>query len=102
MGATIPARASACDGCGRFAFALSAVDGAKLCDGCGEKSARIDQRLKTTLSGDPVSCDGCGDRVDFDARVAVVTRECGGSVLCDDCKALVEALVSQPSRQEAS
>lgn len=76
----------ACDGCAQPKFELLAIDGAKLCEGCAERSARIDRRLATTLSKDPVYCDGCGDRVDFDARVAVVTRECGGVVLCDDCK----------------
>ncbi len=76
----------ACDGCRRHAFVLRVVDGAKLCDGCTEKSARIDQQLAHVLSSDPVDCDGCGDHVDFDARVAVVARECGGAVLCDDCK----------------
>jgi hypothetical protein len=75
-----------CDGCARAAFELLAVDGAKLCGSCAETSARIDRRLATTLSEEPVFCDDCGDGVDFDARVAVVTRECGGSVLCDRCK----------------
>jgi hypothetical protein len=79
-------KGSACDGCRRKAFVLRYVDGAKLCDGCAERSARIDQQLATVRSGDPVACDGCRDRVDFDARVAVVTRTCGGIVLCDHCK----------------
>jgi hypothetical protein len=78
--------ATRCDGCARAAFELRAVDGAKLCDGCAEKSARIDRRLETTCTEDPVYCDGCGDRVEFDARVAVVARECGGGVLCVRCK----------------
>jgi hypothetical protein len=80
--------AAACDGCGRVAFVLRAVDEAKLCHGCVEKSERIDQQLAAVASDDPVSCDGCDDRVDFDARVAVVVRECGGSVLCDRCKSI--------------
>jgi hypothetical protein len=78
--------ATRCDGCARAAFELHAVDGAKLCGGCAEKSARIDRRLATTRTEDPVFCDGCGDRVEFDARVAVVARECGGGVLCGLCK----------------
>jgi hypothetical protein len=77
---------SACDGCARHSFVLHAVDGAKLCGGCAEKSDRIDRRLATTRSEDPVFCDGCDDRVAFDARIAVVVRECGGGVLCEDCK----------------
>lgn len=77
---------ASCDGCHRHALVLHAVDEAHLCDGCAEKSARIDQLLATTRSEDPVFCDGCEDRVTFDARVAVVVRECGGGVLCDDCK----------------
>lgn len=75
-----------CDGCARATFELRAVDGAKLCDGCAEKSAQIDRRLATTRTEDPVYCDGCGARVEFDARLAVVTRECGGGVLCVRCK----------------
>jgi hypothetical protein len=87
----------ACDGCARAAFELRAVDGAKLCESCAEKSARIDRRLATTRSEDPVYCDGdgCNTRVDFDARVAVVTRECGGAVLCDHCKP--SAIKGEPS-----
>lgn len=77
---------SACDGCRRHAFVLRVVDGSKLCDGCTEKSALIDQQLARVRSCDPVDCDGCGDHVEFDARVAVVVRECGGAVLCDLCK----------------
>ena len=77
---------SACDGCRRHAFVLRVVDDAKLCEGCVEKSAIIDQQLERVQSSDPVDCDGCGDDVDFDARVAVVVRECGGAVLCDFCK----------------
>jgi len=78
--------AARCDGCAQAAFELRAIDGAKLCDGCAEKSARIDRRLASTRTGDPVYCDGCGDRVEFDACVAVVARECGGGVLCGCCK----------------
>jgi hypothetical protein len=85
----------ACDGCARAAFELRTLDGAKLCERCAEKSARIDCRLATTRSEDPVFCDGCGDRVDFDARIAVVTRECGGVVLCDGCKPV--AIEGEPS-----
>ena len=77
---------SACDGCRRRAFVLRVVDGAKLCDGCAEKSAQIDRQLARVRSSDPVECDGCDGCVDFDARVAVVVRECGGAVLCDFCK----------------
>ena len=76
----------ACEGCRRPKFVLRVVDGVKLCEGCAEKSERIDQQLATVRSDDPVDCDGCGDRVKFDARVAVVARECGGVVLCEDCK----------------
>jgi hypothetical protein len=76
----------ACDGCKRHAFALRAVDGAQLCDSCIQKSAEIDRKLESVDSRDPVDCDGCGDAVDFDARVAVVVRECGGAVLCDLCR----------------
>jgi hypothetical protein len=77
-----------CDGCARAVFELHAVDSAKLCASCAETSARIDRLLVTARSEDPVYCDGCDDRVDFDARVAVVTRECGGGVLCDRCKSI--------------
>ena len=70
-----------CEGCGR----CSAASGS-LCAECTAVSARVDVKLATTRSGDPVVCDGCAKSVDFDARVAVVTRECGGSVLCDRCK----------------
>lgn len=77
---------TACDGCKRHAFVLRVVDGAKLCDGCAEKSAQIDRQLARVRPGDPVDCDGCGDNVEFDARVAVVVRECGGAVFCDFCK----------------
>ena len=79
-------KTSACDGCKHHKFVLRVVDGAKLCDGCAEKSALIDQQLARVRSNDPVDCDGCGDHVEFDARVAVVVRECGGAVLCDFCK----------------
>lgn len=86
---------TACDGCKRHAFVLrvvSSIDGdAKLCDGCAEKSAEIDRQLVNVHSTDPVECDGCEDRVDFDARVAVVVRECGGAVLCDLCKSTATA-----------
>jgi hypothetical protein len=75
-----------CDGCRCFAFELLAVDGATLCDGCAEVSARIDRLLARTRSEDRVDCDGCGDRVEFDARTAVVVRECGGVVLCNRCR----------------
>ena len=78
--------ASACEGCKRYAFVLRVVDGAKLCDSCAEKSALIDRQLAHVCSSDPVNCDGCGDRVEFDARVAVVVRACGGAVCCDFCK----------------
>jgi hypothetical protein len=78
----------ACDGCGRHARVMREVDDARLCDGCVEKSARIDRQLATVASNDPVSCDGCDVGVDFDARVAVVVRECGGFVLCDRCKSV--------------
>ena len=77
---------SACDGCKRHAFVLRVVDGAKFCDSCAEKSERIDRQLARVRSSDPVDCDGCGDHVEFDARVAVVAREFGGVVLCDFCK----------------
>ena len=86
---------SACGGCRRHAFVLRVVDGAKLCDGCAEKSERIDQQLAKVRSDDPVSCDGCGDLVSFDARIAVVARECGGVVLCDPCKPV--AIEGEPS-----
>jgi hypothetical protein len=79
-------RTTACEGCNQHAFVLRIVDGTKLCDGCVEKSALIDRKLETVRSCDPVDCDGCGDRVTFDARIAVVVRECGGAVLCDSCK----------------
>lgn len=75
-----------CDGCTFPAFELHTVDDAKLCGGCVEKSSRIDRRLATTEAHDPVFCDGCGDRVAFDACVAVVARELGGGVLCTTCK----------------
>lgn len=79
---------AACDGCGRIAFVLRAVDEAKLCCGCIEKSERIDRQLAAVRSDDRVSCDDCDERVDFDARIAVVVRECGGVVLCDRCKSI--------------
>ena len=77
---------SACGGCRSHAFVLRVVDGTKLCDDCADKSALIDQQLARVRASDPVDCDGCGDHVDFDARVAVVARACGGAVLCDFCK----------------
>lgn len=76
----------ACDGCTHHALVLRVVAGAKFCDGCAEKSALIDRKLLSVYSNDPVNCDGCGDDVTFDARTAVVVRECGGAVLCDLCK----------------
>jgi hypothetical protein len=79
---------SACDGCRRYAFVLRVVDDAKLCEDCAKKSALIDQRLAGVQPSDPVDCDGCSDRVEFDARVAIVVRECGGAVLCDLCKSI--------------
>jgi hypothetical protein len=77
---------SACNGCHRHARVLHVVDKALFCDDCSEKSNEIDRQLSRTRSSDPVACDGCSDRVDFDARMAVVVRECGGAVLCDTCK----------------
>jgi hypothetical protein len=76
----------ACGGCGRDEVVLRVVGGAKLCPECAEKSDQIDRELATVRPEDPVSCDGCGEPVAFDARVAVVTRGCGGVVLCDRCK----------------
>ena len=77
---------SACDGCKRHAFRLRVVDEAKLCDICAVKSALIDQKLEHVHSDDPVECDACGTRIEFDARIAVVMRECGGAVFCNLCK----------------
>lgn len=74
-----------CAGCARKALVLRSVDGAQLCPTCAAASLRIDAQLAMTASGDPVACDACGVAVDFDARVAVITRECGGTVLCDRC-----------------
>ena len=76
-----------CAGCHRPSTMLHTVDDVQLCTGCTEKSARIDQLLVNVSGDDPVACDGCEDRVDFDARIAVVVRECGGAVFCDGCKA---------------
>ena len=76
----------ACEGCKRHAFVLRAVDGAQLCESCVQKSAEIDRKLEGVDSCDPVDCDGCGDAVAFDARVAVVVRACGGAVRCDFCQ----------------
>jgi len=81
--------AAACGGCQREAFVLHAVADARLCDVCAEKSARIDRQLAEVRSDDPVACDVCGVRVDFDAQVAVITRGCGGAVLCDRCEPAV-------------
>lgn len=74
-----------CAGCDREVSELRRVDGAMLCVTCAETSARIDQRLVGVGANDPVACDSCEGSVDFDARLAVVTRECGGVVLCDRC-----------------
>ena len=79
----------ACEGCQRVTFVLYVIDGGKLCDSCVEKSERIDRRLATTYSEDPIFCDSCAKRTPFDARVAVVIRECGGGILCDRCKPVV-------------
>lgn len=78
----------ACDGCKCTPFELRVVDDARLCATCAEKSAQIDRDLETTRSDDPVACDACGADVEFDARVAVVARACGGSVRCADCKSV--------------
>ena len=85
-GSSLVAGLAACDGCRRQRFVLRVVDDAKLCEGCAEKSAEIDRKLAIIRSEDPVDCDGCGDNIDFDARVAVVVLECGGKVFCDFCK----------------
>jgi len=77
---------AACVGCNQHAFVLRVVDGTKLCDFCADKSALIDRKLLRVRSSDPVGCDGCGVNVEFDARIAIVVRECGGAVLCDGCK----------------
>lgn len=82
-------RTMSCEGCARFSFVLHIVDDAKLCEGCVEKSALIDEKLAQTQSEDPVFCDECRDHLDFDAKVAVVVRACGGAVLCDRCKPAV-------------
>ena len=82
---------SACNGCHRHARVLHVVDKALFCDDCSEKSGEIDRKLSRTRSNDPVDCDFCKKRVDFDARMAVVVRECGGAVLCDGCKLLAMA-----------
>lgn len=79
---------AACAGCRRREFSLVVVDGAQLCATCAEKSARIDRKLAGLRSDDRVTCDGCSCLIDFDARVAVVARECGGIVLCEDCKSV--------------
>lgn len=72
-----------CGGCGRESVAV----GTQLCAGCREISDRVDRKLVNVSSDDPVACDACNGAVDFDARVAVITRECGGAVLCDRCEA---------------
>lgn len=77
---------SVCNGCHRHARVLHVVDKALFCDDCSEKSDEIDRKLARTRSTDPVACDGCKKHVDFDARMAVVIRECGGAVLCELCK----------------
>lgn len=79
-------KTSACGGCSRHAGILRVVDGTLLCDGCAARSAEIDRQLAGVRATDQVLCDGCLDRVNFDARMAIVVRECGGAVLCDDCK----------------
>ena len=68
-------RAYTCDGCSQFAIVLRDVDGGRLCDRCSEKSDQIDRLLATTRHDDPVYCDGCADRVAFDACITVVARE---------------------------
>lgn len=93
--ATTHDEVSACDGCRRKAFVLRSIDGAKLCGTCSERSERIDEQLAKVRADDPVACDGCGDRVDFDAKIAVVIRECGGVVLCNPCKPV--AIEGEPS-----
>jgi hypothetical protein len=70
----------------RYAFVLTRSDDAKFCNNCLAKSAAIDKKLRGVRSEDPVDCDGCDDIVDFDARIAVVVRECGGAVFCNFCK----------------
>jgi len=75
-----------CDSCKRKVFSLSAIDGARLCDRCAVMSAQIDQDLIGVCADDPVTCDGCKRLVDFDARIAIITRACGGVIVCDDCK----------------
>lgn len=87
----VQAEAARCEGCRRAALTFNTVDGAQLCVGCVEKSDRIDRQLATVRSDDPVNCDSCGDRVEFDARIAVVARECGGAVFCDDCKLIISS-----------
>ena len=77
---------SVCNGCHRRALVLHVVDKALFCDDCSAKSDEIDRKLARTRSADPVACDSCKKPVDFDARMAVVVRECGGAVLCDLCK----------------
>ncbi len=78
-----------CDGCQQPTIDLHVVDGTRLCDGCAQKSAEIDRQLVGVCSEDLVSCDGCDEPVDFDARIAVVVRGCGGKVRCDRCESMV-------------
>lgn len=80
--------AASCESCQRPESFLRAVSGMLLCESCADLSARIDQQLVNVASNDPVACDDCSVRVDFDARLAVITRGCGGSVLCDQCVAI--------------
>lgn len=74
-----------CAGCDSAASDLRLVDAAMLCGSCAETSARIDQRLVGVGADDPVACDACARSVVYDARLAVITRECGVVVLCDRC-----------------
>ena len=82
---------SACNGCHRHARVLHVVDKALFCDDCSAKSNEIDRELLRTRSSDPVDCEFCKTRVAFDARMAVVVRNCGGAVLCEACKMLAMA-----------
>jgi hypothetical protein len=74
-----------CAGCDREVADLRRVSAAMLCGSCAETSARIDRCLVGVGADDPVACDSCAKSADFDARLAVITRECGGVVLCDRC-----------------
>lgn len=82
------AHTSACDGCAQPTFELHVIADQKLCAPCSEASKRIARLLATTHAGDLVTCDGCKTPVAFDARRAVIERECGGGVLCEQCKAV--------------